>query len=112
MDEYLRRNNHGPPYFSTSVSLLTSFRKMRDFNLAKPTRVGRAQVFEAIKESATIMADGDKRIRRKLPFEGVIAPTVAPTSYSTIKPTGFEDNFADQPVSPQEFEEEKEMYSR
>jgi hypothetical protein len=88
-----------------------SFRKTKSLNLAKPARVGRAQVFEAIKESATIMADGDKHIRRKFPFVGNLAQMAAPTSYSKVKPTGFEDNFADQPVSPQEFEEEKDMYS-
>jgi hypothetical protein len=88
-----------------------SFRKMRDLNLSKPASVGRAQVFEAIKDSETIMAEGSKHVRRKTPFEGKVPMPAVPTSYSKNKPTGFEDNFTDPPVSPQEFEEEKDMYA-
>ena len=47
-----------------------SFRKMKAFNLAKPTSAGKAQVFEAIKDSTTIMQDGSKHIRRKLSLVG------------------------------------------
>jgi len=28
-----------------------------------------------------------------------------------LKPTGFEDSFADAPVTPAEFKEEEEMYA-
>jgi hypothetical protein len=87
------------------------FRKIKDLKLAKSASLGKAQVFEAIKDSETIMADGPKHIRRKLPFGGKLLVEAAPTSYGKEKPTGFEDSFADQPITPQEFEQEREMYS-
>ena len=115
-DQHLLALTGGSKNLPVSVSRICGFKKMRQY---KPPALVKA----SLKKSTFLEFTDDKHIRRRIPLS--IKPTVAPeaidmapkpnpdTPWITkgmLKPTGFEPNYADAPITPGDFEKEKELY--
>ncbi|KAJ9632491.1 hypothetical protein H2203_000896 [Taxawa tesnikishii (nom. ined.)] len=98
-----------------SINRICGFTKMRRF---KP----RSSVVASLKKSTFLeVVDDDKYIKRRvaLSIEPIVAPQVVYNqkdeekpwmTKGMLKPTGFEDYYADAPVTPAVYQEERKLY--
>ncbi|KAI4725338.1 hypothetical protein E4T49_06944 [Aureobasidium sp. EXF-10728] len=126
-DKYLLDKTGGKENKPVDIKKLCQFPKMRKY---KPYR----SVVESLKKSTLLEVIDNKYIKRRVPLS--VEPTVSPEEIKVameqeqtrkgprppanqpwmtkgmMKPTGFEEFFADAPVTPAAFEEEQSLYDR
>ncbi|THZ89541.1 hypothetical protein D6C84_00169 [Aureobasidium pullulans] len=124
-DKYLLDKTGGHENKPVSIKSICGFPKMRQY---KPYR----SVVESLRKSTLLEVVDDKFIKRRQPL--TIKPVVSPEEIKVameedqkkkgnvppanqpwmtkgmMKPTGFEEFFADAPVTPAAFEEEQSLY--
>ncbi|KAF2396566.1 hypothetical protein EJ06DRAFT_224557 [Trichodelitschia bisporula] len=111
-DKHMLKLCGGSKNLPVSLNQICGFKRMRRF---KP----RSQVVAALRKSEFLEVVDTKQIRRRVPIvleneeEMDLEPPKnhRPYHVSKEKPTGFENFYADTPVTPAEYEIEQSMYS-
>lgn len=95
---------HGRDNLPIPLEIIHGFNKMQRFTMGDVVAALESSVMVNLVEH-----EMDMCIQRKIPF---IKPGKKSSgSKKKIKPTGFEEYWADAPLTPDEFEEEQDVYS-